>query len=405
MALTAAVSAGCSIVFDNGSEASLQSSRRPDAAELSAKYNGYGFKALQTLEEQRMYAAIDSAVYKSESKEFVSDCLDNKDKAGEVIKFYKDDHPDVFWIDETSPYYYGDDGDDMTILLNFKLSGEELEQAKAALDEKVNAAVAGAPQNASDYEKELYAHDYIIKCCSYDEESVELHKKDTVRANEQNAYGALVEGKAVCEGYTRAFHLLCNKLGVTCWVVQGQALGFEGQENTNHIWNCVQLDGKWYQVDVTWDDCDEPDSTATTETEQHVYFNLTTAELEKDHVIAPVYSEYKASDIWYNGFVPQCDSTDYCYLTLNALTIDSLESDSCAEYLAKASKGGASCCNYIIGGSLDFDSAFDEIVQGYAYSWMKKANEINSGGYQLSSDCKLSSNNDRRLVMMILVYE
>ena len=47
----------------------------------------------------------------------------------------------------------------------------------------------------------------------------------------------------------------------------------------------------------------------------------------------------------------------------------------------------------------------DEIVQGYAYSWMKKANEINSGGYQLSSDCKLSSNNDRRLVMMILVYE
>ena len=122
LALTAAVSAGCSIVFDNGSEASLQSSRRPDAAELSAKYNGYGFKALQTLEEQRMYAAIDSAVYKSESKEFVSDCLDNKDKAGEVIKFYKDDHPDVFWIDETSPYYYGDDGDDMTILLNFGLA-------------------------------------------------------------------------------------------------------------------------------------------------------------------------------------------------------------------------------------------------------------------------------------------
>ena len=405
LALTVATAAGCSIFNEVSGTDSSRASLRPDAAALGAKYSGYGFRALQTIGEQRLYDAIDSAVCKTESKEFISDMLDNKDKAGEVLELYKDDHPDVFWIDETEPYYYGDDGSNMTILLNFKLSGDELDRAKSELDEKVEAALKDAPKQASDYEKELYAHDYIIKNCSYDKESVELHKNDTVRANEQNAYGALVEGKAVCEGYTRAFQLLCNKLGVDCWVVQGQAQGFEGQENTNHIWNCVELDGKWYQVDVTWDDCDDSENTATIDTDQHIYFNLTTAELEKDHVIAPNYSEYSAPDIWYNGFVPQCDSTDYCYFTLNALAVDSLDSDKCAEYLAKTAAGGAECCNFLIGENLDFDSAFDEIVQGYAYDWMTKANEINGGSYKLGTDCKLSSGKDRRLVIMILDYE
>ena len=405
LALVLATASGCSIIFDDGSEASSEIIQRPDAASLAEKYSGYGFKALQTVEEQRLYDAIDSAIYKNESKEFTSDSLDNKDKAGEVLELYKDDHPDIFWIDETEPYYYSDNGSEMTLLLTFKLSGNELAQAKTELDEKVNAALQGAPKEASSYEKELYAHDYIIKNCAYDEESVKLHKSDTVRANEQNAYGALVEGKAVCEGYTRAFQLLCHKLGVDCWVIQGQAQGFEGEDNTNHIWNCVQLYGEWYQVDVTWDDCDDTESALVTDAGSHLYFNITTAELEKDHKIAPTYSEYSASDIWYNGYVPQCDSTDYGYFTLNALAVDSIDSDNCAEYLAKAASGGAQSCNFLIGDSLDFDSAYDEIVQGYAYDWMTKANEINGGANTLSSDCKLSSYSDRRLIIMILDYE
>ena len=254
LALILATASGCSVIFDDSSEASSKAVSHSGAVSLSEKYTGYGFKALQTVEEQRLYEAIDSVVYKDESEEFTTDNLDNENKAGEVLELYKDDHPDVFWIDETEPYYYSNDGGKLTLQLTFKLSGEKLAQAKAKLDEKVSAALQEAPNEASSYEKELYAHDYIIKNCAYDEESVELHKSDTVRANEQNAYGALVEGKAVCEGYTRAFQLLCDKLGVDCWVIQGQAQGFEGEDNTNHIWNCVQLDGKWYQVDITWDD-------------------------------------------------------------------------------------------------------------------------------------------------------
>ena len=343
-------------------------------------------------------------VYKDESEEFTTDNLDNENKAGEVLELYKDDHPDVFWIDETEPYYYSNDGGKLTLQLTFKLSGEKLAQAKAKLDEKVSAALQEAPNEASSYEKELYAHDYIIKNCAYDEESVELHKSDTVRANEQNAYGALVEGKAVCEGYTRAFQLLCDKLGVDCWVIQGQAQGFEGEDNTNHIWNCVQLDGNWYYVDATWDDCEDAEAAATVEVDRHMYFNLTTDELKKDHVIAPPYSEYKTGDIWYNCIVPKCDSTDYYYLKLNSIEVDDLDNNGAGSYLAQSAASEAPCCCFMISEDIDFEYAFNEIVQGVAYQWITEANETNENEHQLSENCKLSSREDRHLAVMILDY-
>lgn len=44
-------------------------------------------------------------------------------------------------------------------------------------------------------------------------------------------------------------------------------------------------------------------------------------------------------------------------------------------------------------------------MQGYAYDWMTAANEINGGANTLSSDCKLSSYSERRLIILILDYE
>ena len=60
----------------------------------------------------------------------------------------------------------------------------------------------------------------------------------------QTAYGALVNKEAVCEGYAKAYKLLLNAMGIECDVVI----------NAEHAWNVVQLEGKWYLVDVTNDD-------------------------------------------------------------------------------------------------------------------------------------------------------
>ena len=55
--------------------------------------------------------------------------------------------------------------------------------------------------------------------------------------------------KPVCEGYAKAFQLICDEIDIPCILVSG--LGGGGE----HMWNYVQMeDGKWYAMDVTWND-------------------------------------------------------------------------------------------------------------------------------------------------------
>lgn len=91
-----------------------------------------------------------------------------------------------------------------------------------------------------------------------------------------------VDGKAVCEGYSKAFQLLCNKAKIDCVLLSGTA------DSDNHAWNGVKIGGDWYQIDVTWDDVDDfiYDS--------HEYFNLTDSLMYEDHTLSPKYSEIDA---------------------------------------------------------------------------------------------------------------
>ena len=109
-------------------------------------------------------------------------------------------------------------------------------------DAAVEAVVASIlPQlnQGSDYEKVKKAHDYLCN-----------HIKYTLNGGPEvyTAYGALVEGKAVCEGYAIAFQRLMEAMGIPCYIASGVVKG-EG-----HAWNLVQLNGQWYHLDATWDD-------------------------------------------------------------------------------------------------------------------------------------------------------
>lgn len=58
----------------------------------------------------------------------------------------------------------------------------------------------------------------------------------------------------VCEGYSKAFKLLCDKYEIPCIVVPGN---IDIENNIGHMWNYVKMeDGEWYGVDCTWDDTD-----------------------------------------------------------------------------------------------------------------------------------------------------
>lgn len=86
-------------------------------------------------------------------------------------------------------------------------------------------------------------HNYLCQNVVYDEYAMYAHEP----------YGALVAGKAVCEGYAEAFKLLCDKYKIPCALIVGE--GVSGPTSEAHMWNYVQMEnGYWYAVDVTWDD-------------------------------------------------------------------------------------------------------------------------------------------------------
>ena len=113
--------------------------------------------------------------------------------------------------------------------------------------------LASLLQGKSDYEKVKYIHDYICEQGSYD-----------YTYTNYDAYSLLFNKTAVCEGYALAFYRLARAADLDCRIITGTASGdkvvqgtiSEGNSDTgdNHAWNAVLVDGKWYNIDLTWDD-------------------------------------------------------------------------------------------------------------------------------------------------------
>lgn len=144
----------------------------------------------------------------------------------------------------------------------------------SALDEKqvqvlsIAGQIAGQCQGLSQYESVLFVHDYLTATTDYG-----------FSENPYNAYGALVEHMAVCQGYAYAFKLCMDLMEIPCITVGGTA--DNGEEVLSHAWNMVQLESAWYHVDTTWDD-------ATTSTDYgswcHLYFCVADAFMAQNHV-------------------------------------------------------------------------------------------------------------------------
>lgn len=123
--------------------------------------------------------------------------------------------------------------------------------------------------NMSDLEKELAIHEYVVKNTAYDYDN---YINETVPEDSYTAYGTLINGKAVCQGYADTMKLLLNLAGIEAKVV----VGYAGEP---HAWNLVKIDGEYYHLDATWDD-PVPDAGDKV---RYTYFNLSDEEISKDH--------------------------------------------------------------------------------------------------------------------------
>lgn len=235
----------------------------------------------------KAYDALVSAARKGEQETVINtmfsvdDIVITTDEVNTVFSAYRYDNPGQFWVDRFQYTYYSNK--QVRALVCHYLP--ELNTATAqktffsAADKFIKDS--GVTSDMSEYEIAKILHDKVAKHVEYIE-----------TANSHNAYGALIEGKAVCEGYAELYQYLLYKMGIQSHIVTGDAGG-------PHAWNLVRIDGQYYQTDVTWDD--QGDMT------YYAYFNVTTAKMLESRVIDN------------NGYpIPTCTATEANYFAKNS---------------------------------------------------------------------------------------
>ena len=244
-----------------------------------------------------------TGTYKVEFGSKFSDVLKN-DKGDEQLQQYYQaaieafmyDNPDVFYLDPTKMYLniatttystgekafqvYIDNGNKPNYLIDEFSSRDQVNNALLQVEQIKNQILNQRTGNTLNDIKMV--HDYLIDTIEYDE--------TISKENIYNMYGALINRVCVCEGYARAFKYILEDMGVPCILRVGTGTNAKGQTE-RHAWNYVQFGGKWYAVDVTWDDPVVMGNGRVSESEKTKYFMKTGAEFNSAHVPSNSFTE------------------------------------------------------------------------------------------------------------------
>ena len=160
-----------------------------------------------------------------------------------LMRMYND-IPELYCLSSTIPRYDYTNYNyyaRMSIVLTPSVYLHELQHIYAIAD----TLLAGITPGMSDYEKLKVIHDAYIDWGNYGGMSDAW--AGTIRL-------ALLSHKAVCEGNARAGLFLCQQAGLNCIYVGGQLCTSTTDDTWgNHAWNYVQVDGRWYLMDLTTD--------------------------------------------------------------------------------------------------------------------------------------------------------
>ena len=248
----------------------------------------------------------------------------------EVVNAFIYDNPQYFWIENLFGYAYAED--DTIVEFYSVLSASDCDKYIKRFNEKVGEILSSIESGKTAYQRERIVHDTITRGCTY---------KTGIKSSSDGweyftAYGALVGGEAVCEGYAKSMQVLLTRVGVQCSMIRGDAGGVA------HMWNVVELGGEWYHVDPTWDDVDSENSIS------YEYFNIPTDQILKNHTICDDIANIRTNEdgedpdplIKYNFYVPMCTSREMNYYQVEGILIRKLDK-SCEEAVSALIKDKA----------------------------------------------------------------
>ena len=347
-------------------------------------YNGVdltkGYESLNTDEQRKCYELIDENVvyiskettdsYYTIAPVYMQNVVFSEAQIHLIISAYTMDHPEIFWVDSRFSYEVKDG---TTILyLNSGMNADAVKTGAAKMGEEIAEIFNSVTGGLSQYQREIEIHDALLTRCEYSD--------NTEAFNVYTSLGAIVDGEAVCEGYSRAMQILLSMAGVETYYVFGT-----GSEEL-HMWNVVNIDGIWFHLDPTWDDQDRGVI--------YDYFNLTQSEITRDHTLSPYYWELTEDEVCggdsglaasFNIFIPDSSTGGGSYYSQNAVTVSGYDASNIENvaqgFISALDRGEDFLYIYIDPAHLNYDKAVDNLFYKGDYMIFKCIDEANSQIY------------------------
>lgn len=206
-----------------------------------------------------------------------------------VVMMIQIEHPEIYYINQYA--YFGDNDDGKTCLslgvYDDFATGSSRKEASGKLKSEIEKYISAAQKGETDFDKEKIIHDMICQNATY---------VDNAEYSQSTA-SILLNGKGICAGYAKTFALMCNILGMPTVSITSDT----------HQWNEILLDGRWYGVDVTWDDDNDNMS--------YRFFNKSDAILQsndsvENHIPSALWSVVGREECLYNYGVQNVISID-----------------------------------------------------------------------------------------------
>ena len=188
------------------------------------------------------------------------------------------------------------DGTDYYLTFTYALTYYTDVEQEAAMDTAIADLLTDLNPSGTDYEKVKAVYDWICDNVTYDYDNLE---DDTYRLK-HTAYAALINRTAVCQGYAVLLYRLALEMGIDIRLIPGDS---DGDGESDHAWNIVELGDLYYNADPTWD-------TNYAESDNYQYFlvtddNFTSHTRDAEYATEAFYAAYPMGQTDYD---PEADS-------------------------------------------------------------------------------------------------
>ncbi len=207
------------------------------------------------------------------------------------------DHPEIFWAPAYRYRRYRD-SPNMIMEPEYLFDKGKIREHQRMMASRIEK-LARPAEKLTEWEKELYIHDFICRNVRYDK----LKKPYS-----HEIIGPLGHGVGVCEGIAKTVKILCDRLGVWCMI---PVCGNNPEKGIKyrHTWNILRINGTYVHLDATFDNTlgnGEADGL------RYDYFNLDDRAVFRDHepLIAPA---------------PACASSELFYYRAARLSFTRME--------------------------------------------------------------------------------